>query len=520
MNLRSIESARPSFLRSLPAIVSIALVSLSHLAVIPILSLYGVRICPVLQGLGFRFGCLTQTGFIASVMGLNFVFHGTYYLGTKKSAHRAFPAISLFLYALAYTISVLSLVRFLEARDVPGPSLERMQNALAITGILLGVFQARLVDLLWTRWMRGASLPTRTSASKKFLASWLRSKLWQALPLLGALAIETLVLSQKLRGISEDGLSDQEFQTLVLEVGKITALLAVWLAALSAIQFFKDSSAVFEIQAHLKAIEGLDTEFRSSESAAGSWSAIFSSLNQTSITLGERTRLIEGFSRYVARSVVDDVLKDRELTSTGESVDLFILMADLRDFTRIANTLKPDEVVHLLNTYLNDMIPVLTRNGLVLDKFIGDGILAYLDPRSLKVPTHAADCAARAAFEMHEALLETNRKLKARSLPQLALGNAVHFGSVVLGNIGSVEKLQHTIIGDAVNTAARLEALCKEFSCGIVIGESVASQLSTDFLQDPSTSLHEEAPQTIRGLAKSIRVFSGKRQKQPLKIAA
>jgi len=149
------------------------------------------------------------------------------------------------------------------------------------------------------------------------------------------------------------------------------------------------------------------------------------------------------------------------------------------------------------------MIDVLIAHGMVLDKFMGDGILAYVDPD--RPEGEAAEIAAvRAARAMHERIAETNRKLAAHALPALKLGVAVHSGAVILGSIGAPQKMQHTIIGDPVNVTARLEGLCKEFSSGIIVSDRVHGALGSEL----ALGFKDLGPRPIRGLATELRIFA------------
>ena len=179
-----------------------------------------------------------------------------------------------------------------------------------------------------------------------------------------------------------------------------------------------------------------------------------------------------------------------------------VIMSDLRDFTLMSNSLSAEQVVQILNLYFADMIEVLTRYDIVLDKFIGDGILAYIEPKSGDL-NESNQIAEQAAIAMHLKLVETNKQLRTLGLPELKMGVAIHCGEVVLGNIGTPTKLQHTIIGDVVNTVSRIEGFCKQYQAGVVVSPRVLESLEASARK----KFKDFGMQSIRGLGNQIRIF-------------
>ena len=170
-------------------------------------------------------------------------------------------------------------------------------------------------------------------------------------------------------------------------------------------------------------------------------------------------RAVARLGAYVSTEVANEVLSQKELRVGGSRQRVAILFSDLRGFTRYAETLPPEQLVAELNDYLDAMVRCIRAEGGVVDKFVGDSIMAVFG--AFESPETAAARAIRAAHAMQRALVRHNRERAARGLPSLHHGIGVHVGSVVAGNIGNADRLQYTVIGDAVNLASRLESSCK-----------------------------------------------------------
>jgi adenylate cyclase len=183
-------------------------------------------------------------------------------------------------------------------------------------------------------------------------------------------------------------------------------------------------------------------------------------------------RTIRGvMARYLSPSVSQWVLKDPDrLNLGGETRTMTVLFCDLRGFTTLAQDLNPQALVALLNEYMTAMTDVVFAHDGVLDKYIGDAIMAFWN-----APMSQADHARRAC----EAGLAMVKKLQAmqadwerRRVPALELGIGINTGPMVVGNMGSRSRLAYTVLGDAVNVASRLEGLSKEYGTRIVIAEA------------------------------------------------
>ena len=187
----------------------------------------------------------------------------------------------------------------------------------------------------------------------------------------------------------------------------------------------------------------------------------------------ERAWLKRAFQQYVPHDVVQQIADDPQaLVFGGERRHLTVLFTDLRDFTAYSEEHEPEEVVEILREYLTAMVDIIFKHGGTVDKFIGDSILGIFGA-PIQYPDHAAR-ACLAAFEMAEQLRVLQERWKAEGKTPLRMGIGVSTGEVVVGNLGSEQRFDYTVIGDAVNLGARLEAANKDFSTQhhIIISES------------------------------------------------
>ena len=177
------------------------------------------------------------------------------------------------------------------------------------------------------------------------------------------------------------------------------------------------------------------------------------------------------FTHYLAPEVVEQLCAEpARLGLGGESREVSILFSDIRGFTSISETLTPHELMQQLNEYLEEMSEaVITHKGLV-DKYIGDAVMAFWGA-PLENPHHAAD-ACESVIAMMRALELLNHRWAAAGRPVFKIGVGVSTGEVIVGNMGSHSRFNYSIIGDEVNFSARIESLTKEYGVGCLIGEA------------------------------------------------
>lgn len=193
------------------------------------------------------------------------------------------------------------------------------------------------------------------------------------------------------------------------------------------------------------------------------------------------------------------LLRFRAQHQMGEERSIVIAFIDIREFTRIAERRLPFDVVHLLNRYFRTMGEAVEAAGGVVDKFIGDGVMALFGTEGPEDSAAACRAALAAARDMALRLEAMNESLLAELGEPLRIGIGLHLGPVILGNLGHGRTVGLTAIGDAVNTASRLEAACKEFACELVVSEAVLQGAGLQAEGEPHAL-------TVRGRAQPLAV--------------
>jgi class 3 adenylate cyclase len=215
------------------------------------------------------------------------------------------------------------------------------------------------------------------------------------------------------------------------------------------------------------------------------------SFNQMTQGLAEREKIREAFGTYLDREVAEYILSEG-FSEEGEEVEVSILFCDVRDFTSFAGEADAKEVVAALNELFETIVPIVARHGGHVDKFVGDGLLAVFGaPRAY---SDHADRAVRAACEMAGTVNSDGGRLK--------IGVGVNTGRVVAGAIGGAGRLNFSVIGDAVNVAARVEAATRE------VGEDVLITTETHRQLSPELAVRDRGERELKGLDRPIALFA------------
>jgi adenylate cyclase len=213
--------------------------------------------------------------------------------------------------------------------------------------------------------------------------------------------------------------------------------------------------------------------------------------NEMVAGLQERERIREAFGTYVDPDVARHVLEEGT-DLAGEQVEVTIMFIDIRNFTGFAERTPAPEVVAAINDLFEQIVPIIHAHGGRVDKFVGDGLLAVFGAPS-RQEDHA-DQALAAALEIES---------KVRSQRGLEIGIGLNSGTVVAGNVGGAGRLEFSVIGDAVNVAARVEAATRETGDRILVAER-----TVQLLRKPHTELEERTGVELKGKRERVRLFA------------
>ncbi len=214
----------------------------------------------------------------------------------------------------------------------------------------------------------------------------------------------------------------------------------------------------------------------------------------------------EAFSSYLSADLLDKLIENpKALSLGGEKKELSILFSDIRGFTTISESMDPVSLIKLLNRYFTPMTDAVLENGGMLDKYIGDAVMAFFNA-PVDVKEHA-DASCKTALVMIESLNTLNKQLISEGVAPIKIGIGINTAEVVVGNMGSDTRFNYTVIGDGVNLASRVESLTKNYGINILITEFTVLKISDTFLyrkiepvkvkgKDEAVLLYELLPST------------------------
>ena len=192
----------------------------------------------------------------------------------------------------------------------------------------------------------------------------------------------------------------------------------------------------------------------------------------------EKRRARQALERQVSKEVADELMKEfgslQQMLAPHER-HLVVFFSDIRKFTTLVETSDRIRLITQLNEYFTAMSAIVTRHGGTLDKFIGDAIMAFWGAPTSRGPADDALRAVSAALEMREKLAALHPEWKAKGYPEFRIGIGIHAGEALVGEVGSAQRSEYTAIGDAVNTASRIEGINKETGTDLLISEAVHS---------------------------------------------
>ena len=215
--------------------------------------------------------------------------------------------------------------------------------------------------------------------------------------------------------------------------------------------------------------------------------------------LEERERLKEAFGKFVNEEIAGMVSRG-EIKLGGDRKDVAVFFSHVRGFTEMSEELAPEEVVDFLNAYMTRMVDCVKRTGGVVDKFIGDAVMAIWGAPVSRGSD--VEKAVNAALLMRESLAEFNRLRQGQGKPPVRIGCGINYGPVLAGQIGSEDRMEYTVIGDTVNYASRIEALNAPLGTDILVSERVQEHLGDLY--------HTEKMQEVRvkGKEETQRVYA------------
>ncbi len=223
--------------------------------------------------------------------------------------------------------------------------------------------------------------------------------------------------------------------------------------------------------------------------------SMFREIEMMNTALAKMKGGLRSFASYVPRDLVRAVLASgQEATLSGDVRELTVYFSDLAGFTTLAETRKPDELVKFLGEYFDDMSTIIADEKGTLDKYLGDGIMAFWG-----APARVDDRAAHACL----AALRSQQRLKALTPEGVKLSARIGIatGDVLVGNIGSTERLNYTVMGDTANLAARLESLNKQYGTYVMIDETTYEQAKSAIVARPLDVV------AVKGKQRGVRVF-------------
>lgn len=216
-------------------------------------------------------------------------------------------------------------------------------------------------------------------------------------------------------------------------------------------------AGVFALLATILVVRGVGNVYRE----AGALSAYVDSVSTT-----VRRFIPTEFMEYLQKSDITDL-------RLGDHVrkEMTIFFSDIRAFTRLSEDLTPEENFAFINSYLSRMVPLIRERGGFVDKYVGDGIMALFPDKQ------GADQALRASLEMQKRMVEYNRHRASVGYRSIDMGIGIHTGTLMLGVVGVQDRMENTVISDAVNLSSRLQAIAKAFDIGVVISEQCFKSL-------------------------------------------
>jgi class 3 adenylate cyclase len=260
-------------------------------------------------------------------------------------------------------------------------------------------------------------------------------------------------------------------EELLLQLAEVGGLTLLWSLTVTGLLRAVERRAAGEALAVIRGLDAAMPGPRANVVTGGAWGETASALNAAADAIAERGRLLHAVRTYVGDDVADAARAGDVTARRGERVTMTVLFADVRGFTARSAAAPPEEIVAFLDAWFDGATEVVARHGGHVDKFIGDGLMAWFEE-----PGSAARAVA-AAGDLVGLAAAQSESLERAGRPGFRIGVGLHAGPVVRGNLGAGRRKQWTVIGDTVNLASRLESLTKELGAPVVFTSAVADGL-------------------------------------------
>jgi adenylate cyclase len=287
--------------------------------------------------------------------------------------------------------------------------------------------------------------------------------------------------------------------------------LAILCLALLATVLFADTitQPLLKLVEVTKKIASGDFNVRSESKKHDEIGTLSKSFDQMAEGLSEREKLKNLFGKFHSKAVAEKLMHDKEAGLGGERIPVTVFFSDIRSFTSRSENMSAEEVVAMLNEYMTEMVSVIEEYNGVVDKYVGDAIMAIWGIGS-NDPQFEAEQAIRACLAMRQKLGELNERRIARGDDEIKIGMGLNSGEAVAGNIGSPSRMEYTVIGDAVNTASRVESLTKEYETDLLVSSTTA-----ELVKRLGLSFSEPFQAAAKGKSGGISVHKCEEHKEP-----
>jgi class 3 adenylate cyclase len=282
-----------------------------------------------------------------------------------------------------------------------------------------------------------------------------------------------------------------------LFIGLTLLALAIILSSLSALKFSRPIEILTRI---IQRIGRGDMTVRAAPKVAtgDELQVLAESIDQMTAGLVERDKVKGLFSKFHGSSVTEDLLT-KDISIGGARKQVTVFFSDIRGFTSLSERQSPEQVVAMLNEYFAVMVKIIVEHGGVVDKFIGDAIMAVWG--APRCTGRDMERALSASLAMRAALAELNDRRRARNEDPLLIGMGLHCGSAISGTIGSDERMEYTVIGDTVNITSRVESSSKVYGEDILVTETLTTGLHQSFAFESVGEIN------VKGKLEPLRLF-------------